>query len=204
MNLKFNGILIFLLIQVSLSAQIEQVDINGGIIADSINIRNIPAFRAELTANIDMTITPNDTLQIAALWVDNPISSHQSVFDNGDNFNSNTGIFIAPRSGIYFFQMEWHFVTDQAYDDIFHSFISVNQSTDDNCIKGFATLVSTGNTFAYPEIIARLTRSFGGVLKLEKGDTISIQLAYLDMVGSNNIEIESHSAFSGYLLSDID
>lgn len=187
-----------------LLAQDEKLQVDGGIKTDSLVITDFPAFRAELTTDIEITTIANTTQTITS-WTDIVSAAQETLFDLEDNFDPATGVFTVPKDGLYFFQVAWIFKGKHLGDDITSSHISVNGSTTSNCINGHFTLISLGNTFSTSEF-ARLTRTFSGLLNLKKGDEVDVRFKYTDSatVAGGSIFLEARSSFSGYLVAEID
>jgi len=173
-----------------------------------IGLFNLPAFRAESTAIFDLVgEASNNIILFNDSWVDQPIPDHSTVFDQDNHFDSATGIFTAPRAGIYWFQSTLNFVGYHFLDDRIRAFISVNGNVTDNCIHGNFTLISGGNTGSWSNDPAYLQRSFGGILMLAEDDQVSLSLMYDDGMhspGFGTFEMDKKVVLSGYLITDLD
>ena len=194
---------IFVSFPVQLEGQNEQVIVEGGIEIDSIFIRNLPAFRAESTQTYDITnLNSNTIVLFNDSWVDQPVTNHFIVFDSANNFDPSTGIFTAPRKGLYWLQSDLVFIGNRFFDDRIEAFISVNGNTTNNCIKGRFLLQSGGNTNSSNQAFCQ--RNLGGIILLNEGDQISLQLLYVDSAGFALFELDKGTSLTGYLISDID
>lgn len=203
-NMKQLPIFIFLVcFAIITTAQQEQVEVIGGIEADSLIINNLPAFRAETKQTYDIVANANNTaVLLNDSWTDSPVTNHATPFDNGSNFDPATGIFTVPRDGIFQMRCELQFVGNRFFDDIIEAFISIDGNTTDNCIRGNFTLTSGGNTGG--TLPAKITRSFGGILHLKKGEEVSLYVTYISGAGFEDFVMDAYTSFSGFLITDID
>ena len=205
-SIKFLAFIIIL--PAFLQAQMEQLDVEGGISTDSLFIRNLPAFRAESTDTFDIVQFATDNIILYNdSWVDAPVTDHMSVFDNNNDFDSSTGIFLVPREGIYWFQCDLTAKSHHLFDDRIQVYISVNGNVTDNCLNGNFTFISGGNTGSWSGEFATLKRSVNGILKLNKGDEVSMQFMYNNGPNSPGFQIfylDKNTVFTGYLITDLD
>jgi len=180
----------------------QQAEVEGGIIADSIWIQNLPAFRAELSADYDFSAFPDDTLIVNNNWDDSGIGDHLTTFDQDNNFNASSGEFIVPRDGIYHIDIQLHFKSHFFLEDLVFVCLAINGSLDNNSLNASYSLWSTGNTNNGP-IPARKTKSISGNLKLNKGDVLNLHLGYNDDYGgAAQAFLEKYSSINVYLISD--
>lgn len=200
MKSKTSFFFLFFLLSYFAHTQSEQVTIEGGIEIDSLLIRNLPAFRAESTQTFDIiNLALNTIVLYNSGWVDEPTTNHNSVFDNANNFDSSTGIFKAPRSGLYWLESDLVFIGGRYFDDRIEAYLSVNENITDNCIRGEFTLQSGGNPGPFHS-----QRKLGGIIKLNEGDKVSLRVGYFDGPGFEVFTMDSNTTFMGYLITDLD
>lgn len=196
------------IIALSAYAQNELLIVEGGIEGDSLVINNLPAFRAEMTQDFDLTIHPV-TIQYDSPWSDSPVPGHETLFDNGNNFDTGLGqgFFRAPRSGIYYFQLDLLFESDRFFDELIDAYIAVTNPVIGpdlvaNSLKGTFNLTTGGNTDSTTP--AKAQRAISGILNLKEGQKVGVYMTYTSGPGFGNFIINAYSSFSGFLIMDTD
>lgn len=200
--------IIILFNAILLQGQTSNLDVSGRIEADSLLIRNIPAFRAELISDTIVSFR-HDTILLGNVWRDTPSMDQNLPFDNNDDFDTSSGIFKVPRDGLYSFELNLVFRCCFFGDEVIHSFLSINNSLSSNCVKGYFILYNSGNIGSQRcnprDPIPRKTRSLNGLVKLQKNDIVRVYFSYPYQQGFctfNGLFLEKGSSFSGYLISD--
>lgn len=181
-----------------LNAQQEQVIVEGGIETDSLYIRNLPAVRAITTADAFIS---NSAQEMSSHWQDDGSASNLSTFDNDNNFDSSTGVFTAPRKGLYKVEMTAIFKCLRFFDENLIYYIAINDNITDNCIIGSDVLNNTNNqNFS-------ISKHINSILMLDEGDELSIYTHHTNGTSSQNtysVFLTAQTSFSVYLITDVD
>ncbi|XP_013406651.2 C1q-related factor [Lingula anatina] len=151
-----------------------------------------PAFQCNQVTSERATssgVTPLQTAFTVKLTKHHPATTSPTIviFDYsitnlGNNYDTNTGVFTAPRKGTYFFSI--------------HTLTNTNQNVDLWIEKnGVRIVTSYGNSGQCACAFASLGNSV--TLQLIAGDKITVKAAGGEINGDSN---HSHSTFTGYLI----
>ena len=205
-----------LFLSVMIYSQDSSLEVEGRITTDSLLIKNLPAFRAEIKEDSLISMT-SDTIVLDNIWVDDGNVNHSLTSDNDGSFDVETGIFKVPRNGIYRFEIHFNFNCDRFGDDLILIFLSVQKGALESTIKSSGIYSSFGNIYqnnSGPK--PQISQGLHAILKLEKMDKVKLKFSfpvegqeafckYFDYGNgfiAEGLILEKGSSFSGYLISD--